>query len=150
MNVDTVLAALVSHAAASGWFERVNTAEPTNAPGNGLTASIWADRGGPAAGASGLSSTTALMVFTLRIYSRMFATPRDDIDPEALKAVDALLAAYSGDFSLGGSVKQVDVLGRHGTSLGFQAGYLNVSGDMYRIIDVTIPLVVNDAWTQVE
>jgi len=148
MNVESILSGLVSHAAASGWFERVNTAEPTKAPGNGLTAALWADRGGPARGASGLNNTTAVITFILRIYSKMFASPRDDIDPEALKAVDALMSAYSGDFSLGGAVKQVDVLGRHGTALEFRAGYLDVGGTQYRTIDLTIPLVVNDAWTQ--
>lgn len=149
MNVRTLLAAMESHAAASGHFESVNTAEPTNPPGNGLMAALWVQRCGPALGASGLASTTAVAVFTLRIYSRMFTAPRDDIDPTVMSAADDLMTAYTGDFTLGGAVKQVDVFGRHGAPLGFEAGYLDVGGVMYRILDLTIPLVINDAWVQV-
>src|SRR3982751_2445852 len=107
LNLATLVDAVASHAAASGQFERVNQHEPKNAPGNGLTAAIWVDKIGPAQGRSGLTATTGLLTLDVRVYTSMLAEPQDAIDPNLLGAVDALLAAYSGDFELGGQVCNV-------------------------------------------
>lgn len=143
-----ILDAAVSHALASGHFERVNGHEPKNAPGRGLTAAIWAQSLGPVPAGSGLTRTTARLVLNIRIYSDMLQEPQDGIDPAVLRAVDALMSAYSGDFELGGNVRNVDLLGQAGIPLSAEAGYQNVGGTMYRIMTITLPLIVNDVWTQ--
>lgn len=148
LNVTGILNALVSHAQASGLFERVNTHEPKNAPGHGLTAAVWADRVEPARANSGLQATTARVVFQIRLFADMLQEPQDAIDPNVLTALDELLAAYSGDFDLGGMVRNVDLLGQAGTPLFAQAGYINVSGHLYRVMTISLPLIVNDAWEQ--
>jgi hypothetical protein len=132
-----------------GLFERVNTSEPKNAPGNGLTAAVWLQMVSPVAAASGLAATSARVEFMLRIYSNMLQEPQDAIDPEILSAVDVLMGAYSGDFDLGGTVRNVDLLGAHGVGLSAVAGYLSVDNKMFRVVDVTLPLIVNDVWEQV-
>lgn len=138
-----------SHAMSLGIFERVNTHEPKNAPGNGLSCAIWVDRVGPAIGHSSLTRTTVQIVMRVRLYSNMLQEPQDAIDPNILEAVDILLTAYSGDFSLGASVKAIDLLGMAGESLRAQAGYINQDGKMMRVMDVYLPILVNDAWEQV-
>lgn len=143
-----ILEALESHAVASGHFERVNRHEPKNAPGNQLTAAIWVQRIAPAALASGLAATAALLVVNVRVYSNMLAEPQDAIDPNVMGAVDALMTAYSGDFTLDGLVRNVDLLGAHGEGLSAQAGYLEQDKKMFRIVTLTVPLVVNDVWSQ--
>lgn len=148
LNVTDILDGVVSHALASGWFERVNQHEPKSAPGNGITAAVWADRIEPAR-ASGLQKTSARVVFNVRIYSSMLQEPQDDIDPQIMLAVDDLMTAYSGDFELGGNVRNVDLLGMGGTPLSAQAGYINVSGTMYRVMTISLPVIVNDVWDQV-
>jgi hypothetical protein len=149
INSTGILNAIVSHAMGLGIFERVNTSEPKNNPGNGLTAAIWVQHIGPVAAISGLASTTARIEFTIRLYTNMLAEPQDDIDPVMLEAVDELLNVYSSDFDLGGMVRNVDLLGAHGNGLSAQAGYINQGGTLYRVMDVVLPVIINDVWEQV-
>ena len=139
--------ALVTHAQASGRFETVNSHEPKSAPGNGLRVAIWADKVTPVR-TSGLNITSALVTLMVRVYSNMVSEPQDAIDPEIVGAVDVLMAAYSGDFELGGLAREVDLLGAYGAGLSAQAGYLNQDGRLYRVVTITVPILVNDAWTQ--
>lgn len=148
MNTSGIFSALVSHGLASGLFERVNQHEPKNAPGNGLSMAVYLDRIVPAAKASGLDSTTGVLLFSVRVYSGMVAEPQDDIDPALLDAVDALFTAYSGDFSLGGVIRNVDLLGEFANPLGVVFGYVTIDNKMYRVGTITVPLIVNDLWSQ--
>ncbi|MDQ7910258.1 hypothetical protein RB614_37770 [Phytohabitans sp. ZYX-F-186] len=150
INSRALVDALASHAAASGHFDRVAKHEPKNAPGMGLSASIWVQHIGPAVG-SGLKSTSGLVVMNLRVMSDMVQEPQDDIDPLVMAAVDDLMAAYSANFTLDGLVRCVDLLGMSGTALRADAGYLQIGGTqggMYRVMVITIPLIINDAWEQ--
>ena len=148
VDVDSILDGVVSHALACGWFERVNQHEPKTAPGHGLTVAVWVGPIGPVPRRSGLNSTTARVEFTERIYSNMLQEPQDMIDPNVIKATDVLCTAYSGDFTLGGSVAEVDLLGAYGTPMRAQSGYATSGGTMCRCMDSTLPLIVNDLWTQ--
>lgn len=146
-TTEAILAAVESHARASGFFQRVNKHEVANAPGTGLTAEIWVQRIRPAS--SGLSSTSGLLVLNVRI--RMPATYGSDfIEAEMLAACDALMLAYSGDFELGGAlgVRSIDLLGQHGTPLAAVAGYLQQQDNVYRVYTIDVPIVANDLWTQ--
>jgi hypothetical protein len=147
LDVDGITDALVSHALASGWFERVNGHEPKNQPGNGLSAAVWAARVGPVL-SSGLASTSAVVTFNIRLYTPMIQEPQDAIDPTMLNALSALLAAYGGDFTLGGLVREVDLLGANGAALSAEAGYLTQDQRQFRVFTITAPLIVNDAWDQ--
>lgn len=149
MSLDTpgLFAALSSHAETLGLFDRVNNHEPHNAPGSGLTYALWWMRLGPVQ-SSGLSSTSGLVTFMGRIH-RPAPQPQDQVDLDVLAATDALVAAYSADFTLGGLIRAVDLAGQTGTSLSAQAGWLVVDTTTYRTSDITIPLIVNDLFPQV-
>lgn len=148
LNITGILDAVVSHAMASGHFEQVNGHELINAPSLGLTAAVWADEVRPVPEGSGLNSTTVRLAFNLRLYTSTQSDPADAIDPALLAAVDDLCAAYVADFTLGGLVKQVDVFGAHGIPLLVRAGYVQQSGAVYRVVTITLPLIVNDLWEQ--
>jgi hypothetical protein len=148
LDASTILNEVQSHAMSSGLFERVNGHEPKNAPGNGLTAAVWAQDIAPVRG-SGLASTSARVVFNVRIYSSMLQEPQDAIDPQILNAVDVLMTAYSGDFTLGGNVRNIDLLGQTGQALSALAGYINQDNKMYRVMTIALPVIVNDVWEQV-
>ncbi len=140
---------LASHAMASGLFDRVNQHEPKNKPGRGLTCAIWVDRLEPARGRSGLASTTARVVFNVRIYTSMLQNPQDAIDPSVLDAADIMFTAYTGDFQLGSEERFIDVLGMtQGHALDSQSGYINIDNMTYRVMTITVPIIVNDAWSQ--
>ncbi|MFF8901667.1 hypothetical protein ACF082_29770 [Streptomyces lydicus] len=148
LDILGVTDALVSHAMASGYFEQVNGHEPKSAPaGGGLTAAVWANQVTPLR-ASGLASVSVLLVFNVRLYTSAQTQPADAIDPSMLAAVDDLCAAYSGDFTLGGLLRSVDLLGAHGQSLDVQAGYIQQDGALYRVMTITVPCVVNDLWEE--
>ncbi|MGW0587460.1 hypothetical protein [Streptosporangium sp. NPDC002607] len=149
LDATTILDGITSHALALGLFERVNSHEPKNAPGNGLTAAVWVDSIAPVPTGSGLASTSARLVFNVRIYTGAEQEPADAIDPNMLAATDALMSAYSGDFTLGGSVRNVDLLGQAGTSLSAQAGYIQHDSKLLRVMTLVVPVIVNDVWEQV-
>ena len=148
LNTTAITNKLVSFSLKTGLFETVNMHEPKKSPGNGLTCALWAQSVGPAKGASGVSATTALLVMNQRLFSPMLQEPQDSIDPSILDAVDTLFTSYSGDFDLGGDVRNIDLLGQFSSGLAAQAGYINVSGINYRVMTITLPLVINDAWSQ--
>lgn len=146
--VDTLVNNINSHAAKLGIFRAVAFHEPKASPGSGLRFAAWADRIEPVPG-SGLSATSGYVVAMGRIFGNMLQKPEDDIDPRIMKAATTLLAAYSGDFDFGATVRAVDLLGMYGEKLRCQAGYLDVGQGSYRIMDIFIPVIINDMWTQV-
>ncbi len=148
MEIEALLDALVSHAATTGHFESVNEHEPKNSPGNGITAAVWVQGYRPLAGASGLQATTGLVTFTLRLYQPFLSEPGDVIDINMVRAFDDLMSLYHNDFTLDGLIRNLDLLGQFGNGLSFDAGYLTIDNKNHRIIDIHIPAVVNDLWTQ--
>lgn len=147
--VNAIFDQVVSKPMTLGLFERVNGHEPKNAPGNGLTAAVWLDRILSAPAGSGLAATSGVLVFNVRCYTSMLTEPQDAIDPNLAAAAVVTMAAYTGDFDLGGTVRNIDLLGATGQSLSGQAGYLNLDSKLYRVITLTVPAIVNDMWDQV-
>lgn len=149
INSQGLIDRLASHAMTLGVFDRVNQHEPKNKPGRGLTAAVWIDRIEPARGRSGLAATTARVVFNVRVYTNMLQNPQDAIDPSVMEAVDLLFEAYTGDFTLGGTIEEIDVLGMtQGHPLFSQSGYINIDNMVYRVMTIAVPCIVSDAWTQ--
>ncbi len=151
MSLDTnaILNAVASHAMALGQFERINRHEPKGPPGSGLSVAFWVQNIGPAVAASGLAATSARLEINCRFYQPMLTEPQDEIDPRITAAFDALVEAYSADFTLGGVVRNIDLLGAFGVPLSGQAGYQSISGTMHRVMTIVIPVVVSNAWPQV-
>lgn len=148
MDLVAILAVVQSHALSSGLFERVNGHEPLSAPGHGLSAAVWTDSVAPVK-SSGLATSSGRLALFVRLYSNVVQEPQDAIDPLMVAAVDTLLTTYSGDFDLGSNVRCVDLLGAYGTALSAQAGYLEQDGAVYRVMTITLPLILNDLWAQV-
>lgn len=149
LNVKPILNDIISHAKRLGHFEQVNGAPPANPPGTGLTAAVWLTSIEPAPGQSGLNATTARVVFTVQVFTSVSQQPADGIDPNLADATDALFTAYSGDFTLAGNVREVDLLGMTGVPMRAEAGYVQFGDKVYRVMTITLPLIVNDVWEQV-
>jgi len=140
---------LVTHAMESGLFERVNSHEPKNAPGRGLTCSVTAGPITPYPGGSGLASTTARVAFMVRIASSMLQEPQDDIDPVLMDAADVMFTAYSGDFDMTSNARCIDLLGESGEPMRAEFGYFEQDGKYFRFCTIMVPVIVNDSWAQV-
>jgi hypothetical protein len=148
LAVSSIFNGVQSHALSVGHFERVNGHEPKVAPGVGVTCALWVQDITPVK-SSGLNSTSVRLEFTVRTYQSMLSEPRDAIDPKMLIAVSTLMAAYSADFTLGGLIRVVDLLGAYGDPMNARAGYLEQDKRLYRVMTITLPLIVNDVWDQV-
>lgn len=146
LGFSSIVDSVASHLATLGVFSKVNLHEPKVAPTDGVTAAVWVQTIAPAD--SGLASTSVRMVLMVRIFVPFVSEPQDAIDPAVVDAVDAVLDAYSEDFTLGGLVRNIDLLGRGGEPLSARAGYLNQDGKIFRFMDVTLPLILNDVWVQ--
>lgn len=147
--LDPIFAAVMSDIQACGWFDYVNLHEPKRKPGKGLNAFLWVQGIKPMALASGLAATSARVVFTIRCFSNMFKEPLDLIDPNLTKAVSSIMRRYHGNFDFGGIIRNVDLLGHFGVELDAVSGYTEIDGTLYRIMDITVPCIVNDVWPQV-
>lgn len=145
----TVTDRLLSPAATSGRFFNLPMAhEPKSAPSD-LTYAIFLTGLQPIPRRSGLPVTSVRLEMTGRIYKPFREVPEDLIDPAIAGATGALMAAYSGDFELGGMVCAVDLLGAYGAPLAARAGYQTVDRITFRIMDITIPMIIDDAFDQV-
>lgn len=148
IEIEAILDAIVSHAMTQGLFDSVNKHEPKSAPGTGLNAGIWVQSMEPVSARSGLNTTSARIQFTCRIYGSMLQSPMDEIDPTIAKAADALFRAYHEDFTLDGLVAEVDLLGAYGSPLTAEMGYLEIDKQLMRVMDITVPVIINDVWSQ--
>lgn len=146
-----VLTALLDHARNLGGFERARVGEFKAAPGPGLSFAVWAGTLGSSPEGSGLATTTGLFQASARLYYPMVGR-EDDVAPAAevlmTDAADGYLGRLNGDLTLGGLVRDVDVLGMDGVVLEWQFGYTTIDNTLHRIADLPVRAVKNDAWTQ--
>jgi len=146
MTVETTLIKLRNALKTLGIFRTVQAVEPKGAPGSGLTVAVYLDSIIPAAAVSGLNAATGLYVYKIRIYTNMLQEPAEKIDTILAHATDKVFTALAGDIDLGSTVRNIDIFGECGTQLKAQAGYVEVDKVMYRNVDITLPLIINDCW----
>lgn len=151
MSIDlrAIMTTTQSWASRLGLLEQMLLHEPDNAPGPGIAGSLILGPCTPAPARSGLASTSVRLELTLRLYLSTQYEPKDDIDILLFQAADGLMAALSADFDLGSLVSNVDLLGAHGAPMSSRPGYLPHDEILFRVTDINIPLIINDAWNQV-
>lgn len=148
LDLAAIRAAVESHALATGHLERSAGHEPENGPGQGVTAAVWVDEVQPVKSRGGLAATSALVILQIRLQTPVGG---DEVDPVLLAAADALMRSYSGDFDLDGTVSAVDLLGMAGSGgMRGKAGYLPQDDQLYRVFVITLPLLVDDLFAQVQ
>jgi hypothetical protein len=145
--VNALVSAAVSHAEVIGAFRSVVGHEPKAAPGSGLRAAVWVQRIRPIT-SSGLAETSGVVTLNVRAYNNMLEKPEDDIDPRMLAAISMLMDQYTGDFTFGGTIRNIDLLGMYGESLEAESGFIDIANTMYRQMTLTVPCVINDLWVQ--
>jgi hypothetical protein len=148
LDLLTYRAAAMSHAQGLGLFENVLDHEPVSAPGSGLTCALWVSDVATIAARSGLASVSVRLELGGRVLMPADTEPQGDVDTAVTGAVNGLLREYSGDFTLGDSVAEVDLLGMYGPALRAKFGYTRFDSTTYRAATLTIPLIINDAWTE--
>lgn len=139
----------MSHAQSLSLFGQVLDHEPVSAPGSGMTYALWVADVAPIPARSGLSTVSVRLELNGRVFMPADTEPQGDVDVALTDAVNGLMNAYAGDFELGGAVAEVDLLGAYGALLRARFGYTSFSGGTtYRVATITLPLVINDVWTE--
>lgn len=136
---------------ATGAIDQSTGHEPKAAPGSGIRLAVFAGSIAPAPGLnSGLSTTSVVATILARLTLNMIYEPQDDIDSLIGNAADKMVAALAADFTLGGDVgvRAIDLRGMSGASLRCDFGYLPVDGKMFRAATITIPILINDVWSE--
>jgi hypothetical protein len=133
-----------SYAQQLGIFQGVDTHDPWNAPGNRLYCSINLGVARLLPTASGMISASGQVTLTVRVWSSALQKPLDDIDPEVLAAACSLLGALAGGFTLNESVRNIDIF-----ALVAQPAWVDFEGKPFRVIEIAVPLVINDMFSEV-
>jgi hypothetical protein len=150
MSVDPgpILHAELDHAHALGVFDVARLSEFKSPPPPALCFALWVQQLGPAPEGSGLASTTGILHTTARLYMPMWHKPESDIEIKMASAASGYLGRLNGALTLGGLVRNVDMLAEMGQAMAWQFGYVTIDNKLYRIADLQIYAVLNDAWDQ--
>lgn len=153
LDIAALINAARDHALATGLFALINGHDPDTPIPDGLDAAVTLRSIRPSKRVSGLSATGAAVTLTMNIYSKALddqATPTqlDQIDPAVGDATSAMIGLLSGDYTLGGMVFAVDLLGMNGLPLGAENRSIKIAATIYRFVSITIPLLIDNVWTQ--
>ena len=134
--------AIQSYASELGIFTNVDLHEPWNAPGNRLFCSINLGTVRPVM-SSGLAAVSGQVTLVIRVWSSALQKPLDGIDPELLSTVCSLMGAFAGGFTLGGTIRDIDLM-----AMSAQPAYVDFEGKPFRVCEITISLVINDMFAE--
>lgn len=151
-DIRPTLQALQSVLKQDGYFAQVFIGEPKSPPVDQMTAAIQMMEILP----TQVTLGTDIEVHTLqvRVYRNAMGEanagggPDEAIEYETAQAVSKVLSDLAGGFTLGGKVRAVDWNGEEGgLKVAAKWGHLDVGGTMFRVADITVPLIVDDAVT---
>lgn len=131
-----------------GGLDQVLDHEPLSAFDSlGVVAAVFlADPIAPIPTSSGLAAADARIVFTIRLYRNAFAEPLHGRDMDLLRAFDAVMDALCGGFTLGGATREIDILGGSGEGLRGDWGYVQLDKPIFRIVEISVPIDLNNVW----
>lgn len=141
VKLKPVFTAMQSHLAASGYFPGgVEVGEPKSAPADLHAALILGDG---AHTSTTLATTIEQREIIIRIYINALDQPSEDIEFTLDDVMAEVEADLLGDFTLEVTgVRRIVPLG-----ITSRAGYQEVSGTLFRILDISIPLEIDDSAT---
>lgn len=143
-----VLARVLDVVSTTGKFKTVMSYEPLSAPTEDLSASVFiANEFNPINETSGLAAADARLVIMVRIMRKAETPGNGDVDLDVLDAADAVMDALCGGITLGSTVRNIDVLGSSGQGLTITPGYATIDKTIFRLMDITVPVEINNVWT---
>ena len=150
-NIKTTLDAISSHISRSGYVNDVRIGEPVAPPDapDKMHAAIYM----ASANVVGLtlSNTVEVHLVTVRLYRRAAFGQGDDagqVEAEVALAVSQISSNLIGEFDLGGTSRNIDVVGQYGQNISATWGYVTLGNTVFRTVDLAVPLVIDDSATQ--
>jgi len=141
-QAEALFTAIQSYAEELGLFQAVDLHDPWNAPGNRLFCSIMLGQVKPVT-SSGLNSVSGQVTLSVRAGSIELQKPLDSINPELLSAVSSLMGAFAGGFTLGGTVRNIDLFG-----MSAAPGWVDFEGKPFRVVEISLGIVINDMFAE--
>ena len=145
--IKSTLQAISDYIQKSGYVQKSTIGEPKAPPSEPVSAAVFLDS--VAVAALTLNGTIEVHTVTLRLYMDMLGDPTEDIEFGMAEVVSNISSDLLGEYDLGASIRNVDAAGMHGSPLRATWGYVDVGGKMFRIVDMSIPLIVDDSATLV-
>lgn len=144
-NIRATLQAIQSYLEASGYFVGSQVSEPKQPPPEGFYAAVYMS----AAGVNSLTLTGTIErhLPIIRVYRQMLAEPAEDIEFGMAEVISKVASDLIGEYDLGATIRNVDVGGQTGAPMSATWGYVDVGGAMFRIVDLIVPLIVDDSAT---
>lgn len=146
--IETLLSDVASGVMSLGMFQEVLRHEPKSKPQHDMTFAFFVDSIKPSRLISGVDATAGMVTLMGRAYVSFLTKPEDDVDAQLLNGVSAIIDGLTGSFTLGHSVVAVDLIGMDSSGLSAQMGYTTVDSTVFRICDLTIPVLIDNLWTQ--
>ena len=131
-----------NHLSQSGLFADVQIGEPMSAPDTSDRAFAAILLGPRRVVETTLATSVEERSVIIRVYIAVRREPRQDIEFELDEIASDILSRLGGDFELGGDIRQVWV-----TGMVASPAYQQVGTVMYRLIDITVPMIVDDSVT---
>ena len=143
-TVNDSYVAIQGHLMASGHFAEATIGEPAAWGDSGqLYGAIWTM--GTRSPYVSFDSTTRVYDTRVRLYTQAFTSPLDSREFVLARAVQQIASDLAGDYTLGGTVRELDIAGQFGPPMRARWGHAAVAGVMYRIVDIDIGLVINNS-----
>lgn len=131
-----------------GWGASVIAHEPLSAPdAQGVVACVFpTGAAAPLAESSGLAAADARLPVMIRLLRNALAEPQDERETDLMDAYDRVMGALLASLTLNGTVRAIDVLGESGEALAGTWGYATIDRTVFRLIDIELALMINNAW----
>ena len=136
---------LESHAKKMGLFKLVQLGEPKAPPvdltmaffmSSAIVTHMYANGG-----------TGEQHIIIGRVHMDLLAEPADKVEANLAKIVSKYMNLILADSDLGATIKTIDVAGMSGEALGAKWGIVTIDNKMFRVVDITIPCLVDDSAT---
>ncbi len=136
VKLKNTLLAIQKHLRGTQRLPSVSIGEPLEPPGDMHAAVFPFAYSNPATTLNGSIERRSVMV---RIYVNALREPREQIEFDLDEAASELHSDILGDFDLGGDIRNIEP-----TLITTTFGYIDVGPTKFRIVDILIPMTVDD------
>jgi hypothetical protein len=150
-NIGTTLDNITSHISASGYVNDVQVGEPISVPdaNDRIFVGVWMTSASVVEVT--LSTTVEIHITNVRLYKRAALGQGDDsgdVEKDLALAVSQISSDLIGEYDLGGSVRNIDMAGQYSEGMTATWGYVQIAQTVFRMVDLVVPLIVDDSASQ--
>lgn len=149
-NVKASMQAILSKAQANGFVSEVQIGEPKSPkapPGGAKKVFAAVQMVSATVVETVLDKSIEVHTVMVRLYGDAIAEELEETELMLADCTSELMTDVQEAFTLGSEIRNVDVAGQYGQALNAQWGHAELSRVMFRIVDITFPLIVQDVAT---